>query len=64
MLCIPILTSVARRSQRHPNTCAELKNPRDVRMREGLASPKGFQRTVLGTAMDTSPKFLLVLPPD
>lgn len=66
MLCIPILTSVAQRSQRHPNTCADLKNSGEVGMREGLASPQAemFQRTVLGTATDTSPKFLLVLPTD
>lgn len=64
MLCIPILISMAQRSQRHPNTCADLKNPREVGMREELASPQaqGFQRIVLVTAMDTCPKFLLVLP--
>lgn len=63
MLGIPMLTSVAQRSQRHPNTCADLKNPGEVGMRERLASlrAEGFQRIVLVTAMDTSPKFLLVL---
>lgn len=45
MHCVPILTSMAQRSQRHPNTRADLKNAGEVGLKERLASPqaKGFQ---------------------
>lgn len=47
MHCVPILTSMTQRSQRHPNTRADLKNPREVGLRARLASPqaKRFQRS-------------------
>lgn len=56
MRCVPILTSMAQRSQRHPNTRADLKNPGEVGLKERLASPqaKRFQRSwwLLGLPTD------------
>lgn len=63
MLCIPILISVAQRSQRHPKTCADLKNPREVGWERSclLHRPrdsKGLSWWLLWTPA----LFLLVLP--